>query len=358
MPDPYITEAYLQQQIEQKAAQAICCVMLDLACGTGAYGARISSVRPDQDYTKNRTFNGYVAGYGHTGTRRWFSVAFGAPVYDTQNSGVVNTGPPHILQSGEVSTGQYQRIGNRTSEPIGHEIKKTVEESQGSEVSITESLELKSGVTVEAGTDAAKVSAALETTFGISKSSTQDHSTTVGEEIDDTITIDPDEEVATVYTEDRGVVDQGVQIEAPLDWGRITIGTSTLGYDSGPNSPYLYASANHALWDKTEGSQQWFHVNSWVALGSLLRGYDIRATTELRRWYEGHRSADARSAMDTMDGVMLRRLSFSGNRRSSDNKSASYVAYVVTGWDDQKIHETFGTDGEPVDDLDKLAKRK
>ena len=40
-------------------------------------------------------------------------------------------------------------------------------------MSITESLELKSGVTVEAGTDAAKVSAALETTFGISKSATQ-----------------------------------------------------------------------------------------------------------------------------------------------------------------------------------------
>ena len=355
MTDPYITEAYLQQQIEQRTASDICQVLIDLAYGT-AYGVHIARVIPDTNYATNRTFNGFVNLGGHT--RRWFSVAYDAPVYDTHDSGVVNTGPPHILQSGEVSTGEYEKVGNSTSEPIRHKIEKTIEESTSSEVSLTESLELKNGTTVEAGTDAAKVSDTLESTFGVSKSSTQDHSTTEGEAIEDEITIDPDEDVVTVYTEDRGVVDQGVQIESPLDWGKITVGTYELGYGSGPNSPYLYASENHALWDRIDGSFQWFHVNGWVALGSLLRGYDVRATTELRRWYQGRRSADAKAAMDRMDGVALRRLSFSGNRRSSDSKSASYAAYVVTGWANDKIDQTFGKEGIRVDELDKLATRK
>ena len=51
-------------------------------------------------------------------------------------------------------------------------------------------------------------------------------------------------------------------------------------------------------------------------------------------------------------------MTFSGIRRSANQKNADYAAYVVTGWDDGKIHDTFGKDGTPVDELDKLAKRK
>ena len=59
-----------------------------------------------------------------------------------------------------------------------------------------------------------------------------------------------------------------------------------------------------------------------------------------------------------MEQKALRRVSFNGNRRSSNNKSASYGAYLANGWDADRIDEVFGQDGTPVSELDKLAKRK
>ena len=59
-----------------------------------------------------------------------------------------------------------------------------------------------------------------------------------------------------------------------------------------------------------------------------------------------------------METAELRRVVFKGIRRSNNNKSASYGAYIVNGWDDQKIDDVFGEDGTPVDELDKLTKRK
>ena len=78
----------------------------------------------------------------------------------------------------------------------------------------------------------------------------------------------------------------------------------------------------------------------------------------IKRWAEGHVSADAREALAVMETTELRRVVFKGSRRSNNNKSASYGAYVATGWPDQKVDDVFGNDGTPVDELDKLAKRK
>ena len=179
MPNPYVTEAYLQKQVEQHAALQIGRVMLDLAFGYGPDIAHVVGAYPDPDYVKNGRFNVsvrskvkrwrdgkpvYVHEFG-----KWFSVDFDAPVYDTSESGIFNAGPPHILDDGRVSTGEYTTVDNQTSEPVEHEIEKTVEESDSSSISMSESLELKSGTTVEAGTDTAKVSETLEATFGISE---------------------------------------------------------------------------------------------------------------------------------------------------------------------------------------------
>ena len=360
---PYVTEAYLQKQVEQHAALEVGRVMLDLAFGSGYDNAEVTGAYADKDYIKNRTVNVYVkmtlrnSKGAFNYTRPLFTVAFGRPLYDTDESGVFNKGKPHILDDGRVSTGEYTTVDNQTSEPIEHEIEKTVEEAESSSVSLTESLELKSGTTIEAGTDAAKVSQTLEATFGIAKTATEDHSTTQGEAIKDTEEVDPEEQVVISYNEARAVVDQPVNIAAPLDWQKITITTHELVAASGPNSHYLYGDANRHLWDGSDGSARWFHVDGWVAFGSLVRGFDLRAPG-LRKWYQGHLSSDARAALDLMEGTALRRLSFNGNRRSNNNKSASYAAYIVNGWDGDRIEDAFGQDGTPVDELDKLAKRK
>ena len=367
MPSPYVTEAYLQKQVEQHAALQIGRVMLDLAFGYGPDIAHVVGAYADPDYVKNGRFNVsvrskvkrwrdgkpvYVHEFG-----KWFSVDFDAPVYDTSESGIFNSGPPHILDDGRVSTGEYTTVDNQTSEPVEHEIEKTVEESDSSSITLGQSLELKNGTTIEAGTDTAKVSDTFEETLGISKESTSDHATTVGETISDKLTVDPDEKLVVAYNEARATVDQPVNIASPLDWGRITITTRELIYGSGPNSPYLFAKFNDQLWDKIDGAVRTFHVGGWVQFGSLVRGYDVRAPF-IKRWYEGHVGGDARAALDAMEQTALRRVSFNGNRRSSNNDSASYGAYIANGWDNDRIEDVFGQDGTPVDELDKLAKRK
>ena len=367
MPSQYVTESYLQKQVEQKAALQIGRVMLDLAYGFGHNEAHVVGAYADPDYINNgrinvlvrdrekRIVHGEIVFY--TTQRKWFSVDFEGPVYDTSGSGIFNSGPPHVLDDGRVSTGEYTTVDNQTSNPIEHEIEKTVEEAESSSISLSESIELKSGTTVEAGTDTAKVSETLEVTLGISKDSTSDHSSTVGETITDKLGVDPDEKLTVSYNESRATVDQPVDIASPLDFAKITITTRELQYASGPNSPYLYADQNDHLWDKKDGTFWTFHVDGWVQFGSLVRGYDVRAPF-IKRWSEGHVSADAREALAVMETTELRRVVFKGNRRSNNNKSASYGAYIVTGWPDQKVEDVFGKDGTPVDELDKLAKRK
>ena len=259
MPSQYVTEAYLQKQVEERAALQIGRVMLDLAFGSGTADAHVVGAYADPDYIKNGRINVSVRSklkrivHGKpaffTDQRKWFSVDFESPAYDTSGSGIFNSGPPHVLDDGRVSTGEYTTVDNQTSNPIEHEIEKTVEESESSSISLSESIELKSGTTVEAGTDTAKVSETLEVTLGISQESTEDHSTTIGETITDKLEVEAGEKLVVSYNESRATVDQPVDIAAPLDWSRITITTRELEYASGPNSPYLFAKANDHLWD-------------------------------------------------------------------------------------------------------------
>ena len=57
MPSPYVTEAYLQKQVEQHAALQIGRVMLDLAFGYGPDIAHVVGAYADPDYVKNGRFN-------------------------------------------------------------------------------------------------------------------------------------------------------------------------------------------------------------------------------------------------------------------------------------------------------------
>ena len=306
MPSEYVTEAYLQKQVEEHAALQIGRVMLDLAFGSGYADAHVAGAYADPDYIHNRRINvsvrskrkrlvhGKPAFFTDHVFAKWFSVDFKAPAYDTAGSGIFKNGTPHVLTDGRVSTGEYTTVDNQTDSPIEHEIEKTVEESESSSISLAESLELKSGTTVEAGTDTAKVSQTLEVTLGISQESTEDHSTTVGETITDKLEVDPDEKLVVSYNESRATVDQPVDIAAPIDWSRITITTRELQYASGPNSPYLYADQNSHLWDSKDGTFWQFHTDGWVQFGSLVRGYDVRAPF-IHRWHEGHVSERMRA---------------------------------------------------------------
>ena len=50
MASKYVTEAYLQKQVEEHAALQIGRVMLDLAFGSGYADARVAGAYADPDY--------------------------------------------------------------------------------------------------------------------------------------------------------------------------------------------------------------------------------------------------------------------------------------------------------------------
>ena len=248
-------------------------VLLDL-CTAGFHGGGVWAA---PDYADSHEWR---LGYHPLGG--YFPITFGQNVYDTSGGGIANAGKPNVLSGGDVSTGLYNTVDNETGEPISHKVSKTLTTVDSSSTSLTESIELTNQTTLEAGTDTAKVSDTLEEKFGISKTSTSDHSESSETVIEDEITVDIDEKVATVYTEDRGVVDQAVDINALCDWGSIRIGLDSFFHDSGPKSHYLFDPRNTLI--KGSRTQHYFEVNGWDALISVLMGYDIRAPG-LRAWY-------------------------------------------------------------------------
>ena len=145
-----------------------------------------------------------------------------------------------------------------------------------SSTSLTESIELTNKTTLEAGTDTAKVSDELEVKFGISKESPRP---TIPSPARPPLTtrfrLTLGRKVVTVYTEDRSVVEQPVDINALCDWGSIRIGLDSFFHDSGPKSHYLFDPRNTLI--KGSRTQHYFEVNGWDALISVLMGYDIRA---------------------------------------------------------------------------------
>ena len=74
MSNPYVTEAYLQKQVEQRAALQIGRVMLNLAFGYGGDIAHVVGAYADPDYVKNGRINVSV----RSKVKRW---RHGKPVY-------------------------------------------------------------------------------------------------------------------------------------------------------------------------------------------------------------------------------------------------------------------------------------
>ena len=129
--------------------------------------------------------------------------------------------------AGVATTGEFTTVRNGTDASIEHKISKTVEESNSTSVSLDESVELSNKTTVEAGTDfgagSGSVSNEFSATFGIDKSSTQDHSKTTSVTVEDTINVSPGKTVAITFTTDDAAVDCDVDINAEGDWSSIKV---------------------------------------------------------------------------------------------------------------------------------------
>ena len=238
-----VTEDYLRRQLDIKTAHLWGQVVAELLTGnlaTDDFGEhlagtpaapRVTGVWADTDWPDNRRVYVEFEITGQPYAHNWYRLAidFKGPDYNTSGGSVTQGECRQRPGAGVATTGEFTTIENRLDTPIEHQISKTVTETTASSISLTESLELSSGVTVEAGTDVAKVSATFESKFGISKTQTEDHSIETSVTVSDTAEVEPDQTAAFVYTTDDVAQDCVVHINATGDWHAAVIRFSFVG---------------------------------------------------------------------------------------------------------------------------------
>ena len=162
-PPQLVTEEYLRRQLDIDIAQVWALPLAEMMAGPAhRFPTRIVGVRAET-WDRDRMVHLTVVLNDGPGVQRHIPMTFtfNGPNYDT-DSGSVTTGKcTQLPGAGVATTGEFTTIHNKTDAVITHEIDKTITESTSTSISLSESLELSSGVTVEAGTDAAKVSSQL-----------------------------------------------------------------------------------------------------------------------------------------------------------------------------------------------------
>ena len=352
-----ITEEYLRRQLDENTLRLLAPLLAQLFFDKHV---EIVSAHIVSTWDKN------PVGWITVRPRYWrgsplrIQVQFYGPNYDATDGGVVVGKCSERPGAGVKTTGEFTTIDNGSSNPILHRVEKTVSETYDESITLTESFQLSSGVTIEAGTDIAKVSATLEATFGISTETTQDHSTTTSVTVADDAEVDPAQVLAISFTTDNNAVDCHVDIKASGDWGRLTVI---------PPADIPHKGDTFCDWSRTDGD---FKLLSHTDNGRIITRSDAMSKSctlqlddadDLVRIVSGYAVScvfcdnlafgpTALAATETFSDAEFRHISFSGTRHSATHKDASYKALDVTGQDMTCVEEQLSKAGRSFDDLD------
>ena len=369
-PPQLVTEEYLRRQLDIRIAQVWALPIAEALAGPAHRApSRIVGVNADS-WAQDKQVKLVVVFNDGPGQQRHvpMTFTFNGPNYDT-TAGSVTTGVCHKLpNAGVQTTGEFTTVENDTGTPDEHHIEKTVEESTASSTTLSMSLELMSGVTVEGGSPiGGSVSATLESTFGISKESTEEHSKTTSVTVSDDIEVPGGKTYAIAFTTDNSATDCNVSINAEADWSDIKVVIefpvelrpayhkshehwSSLCY----NQPTPYSNLCQLLRGTAVDDGKWratIGFNQGDQVYRLLMGYDVRCPHCNGLIF----STAARSALAKMADPSVRWISFDGVRHSTSKADASYKALDVTGLDADCVADKFGAKGKPVDTLDDCA---
>ena len=365
-PPQLVTEEYLRRELDLKVAALWALPLAEAMAGPAHAQTRIVGVTA-QTWDKDHTVRLTAVMNDGPGQQRHIPMSFnfGGPNYDT-SSGSVTTGACHKLAGAGVSTtGEFTTIENHTDSIVVHKISKTVTESTSSSITMSESLELTSGVTVEGGTPiGGSVSASLESTFGISKESTEEHSKETSVTVEDEIEVPGQSTYVTIFTTDDSAVDCAVSINAEADWSDIKV-TVSFPVELKPNfkkegdrwsdlcrvrpTPY----ANLCIMLKGDGlddgkGQAKIGFGQGDDVYRYFRGYDVRCPDcgklDLK--------AGARANMAKMSDPTSRWISFEGVRHSTTKSDASYKLYDVTGQSTECLADKLSKAGVPITTID------
>ena len=365
-PPQLVTEEYLRRQLDIKVATLWALPLGEAMAGPAHAATRVVGVTA-QTWDKDKTVRLTVVMNDGPGQQRHIPMSFnfGGPNYDT-SSGSVTVGACHKLAGAGVSTtGEFTTIENHTDSIVVHKISKTVTESTSSSTTLSESIELKSGLTVEGGTPiGGSVSASLESTFGISKESTEEHSKETSVTVEDEIEVPAQSTYVTIFTTDDSAVDCAVSINAEADWSDIKV-TVSFPVELRPNfhkegerwsdlcrvrpTPY----ANLCILLKGDGlddgkGQAKIGFGQGDDVYRYFMGFDVRCPDcgklDLK--------AGARANMAKMSDPTSRWISFEGVRHSTTKSDASYKLYDVTGQATDCLAEKLSKAGVPIASLD------
>ena len=365
-PPQLVTEQYLRRQLDIRVATLWALPLAEAMAGPAHAATRIVGVTA-QTWDKDRTVRLTAVMNDGPGQQRHIPMTFvfGGPNYDT-TSGSVTTGTCHKLAgAGVATTGEFTTIENHTDSIDVHKISKTVTESTSSSTTLSESIELKSGLTVEGGTPiGGKVAASLETTFGVGKESTEEHSKETSVTVEDEIEVPGQSTYVTIFTTDDSAVDCAVSINAEADWSDIKVTISfpvelRAAYHKRDdrwsrlcyNRPTPYANLCILLkgdgLDDGKGQAQ-IGFGQGDDVYRFFRGYDVRCPDcgglDLK--------AGARANMAKMSDPTSRWISFEGVRHSTTKSDASYKLYDVTGQDSGCLADKLSKSGVPITTID------
>ena len=275
-------------------------------------------------------------------------VEFGGPTYAAGAGTVTETNCRNLPGGGVSTTGDYTTVANMTDSPIEHEINDTVTQSESHSNSLTESLELSAGETVEAGVSfggvEAKTTLDFTQTFGLTTESVASYESSSEHSVKDLIEVDGHTTIDFADTLNSGRTACDLKIEATGDWGGLAIippvdrprtgdtfcsrsslyaGQVGRDYGHGHNGSILRRS------DLFHGSGCRIELDSADGLIRLMRGTDVRCPHCDQLEF----NALAERAIVWFGLQKSRHISFDGRRISAVHKDASYKAYDTTGYD-------------------------
>lgn len=126
--------------------------------------------------------------------------------------------------AGTQTTGEADELTNDTGAAIERTVNHTTEESSSESNSLSETLDLTNGQTIEAGggvpgVGEGKATVTFEQHFGIEHGSTKDHSKSKSVTIEDAFVVDAGHIVSAIYTLDDSTIRCDLRISSNLNWG-------------------------------------------------------------------------------------------------------------------------------------------
>ena len=332
-----VTLNYLRQKVEEARARDIGQIAMELAWGPRDR-AQVTSAKADPDWFKNGIVHVEIeqlGGHGKDLTAK-FDITFGQYFYDTGGgrfdlSNCRSTGLPS-----DTSTGEFQTFNNVDGpSDITVDDTHSVTESKSSSTTLDESVQISNSLTLEAGTDIAKASDTLETTFGIDKSKTEDQSETTETSVEVTGIVPKGRDVRVVYTVKPSTTVCDVNMSALVDWADLRVELFT---DWVSHYPWV-TRHNWVPWNNNRSiidHSEWVDGNTLklTRIDDLLRIFN--GTTSRCTGCDGLSfTSRAHDAFARLRDPSYRHVSWSGTQTMHAKSDAGYTFLDVTGFTEE-----------------------